>query len=45
MAAQTVSDLESAIFTLPSLLCEMERHYLSDNIDICGSLQGEEKTL
>ena len=36
MAAQTVSDLESAIFTLPSLLCEMERHYLSDNIDICG---------
>ena len=37
MAAQTVSDLEKAIFTLPSLLCEMERHYLSDNIDICGS--------
>ena len=40
MAAQTVSDLESAsvIFTLPSLLYEMERHYLSDNIDICGFL-------
>ena len=36
MAAQTVSDLESVIFTLPSLLCEMERHYLSDNIDMCG---------
>ena len=33
MAAQTVSDLESVIFTLPSLLCEMEHHYLSDNID------------
>ena len=36
MTAQTVSDLESVIFTLPSLLCEMERHYLSDNIDMCG---------
>ena len=36
MAAQTVSDLESVVFTLPSLLCEMERHYLSDNIDTCG---------
>ena len=36
MAAQTVSDLENVIFTLPSLLWEMERHYLSDNIDMCG---------
>ena len=36
MAAQTVSDLESVIFSLPSLLCEMERHRLSDNIDMCG---------
>ena len=36
MAAQTVSDPESVIFTLPSLLCEMERHYFSDNIDMCG---------
>ena len=39
MAAQTVSDLESVIFTLPSLLCEIERHYLSDNIDMCGFLE------
>ena len=37
MAALTVSDLESVIFTFPSLLCEME-HHLSDNIDICGFL-------
>ena len=29
-------DLENVIFTLPSLLCEMERHYLSDNIDMSG---------
>ena len=36
MAAQTVSDLESVIFSLPSLLCEMQRHCLSDNIDMCG---------
>ena len=36
MAAESVSDLGSFIFTLPSLLCEMERHYLSDNIDMCG---------
>ena len=36
MAAQTVSDLESVIFTLPSLLCEMDRPYLSDNIDMRG---------
>ena len=46
MAAQTVSDLESVIFTLPSLLCEMERHYLSDNIGMCVDfLQGEGKIL
>ena len=36
MVAQTVSDLESVIFTLPSLLCERERHFLSDNIDMRG---------
>ena len=35
MAAESDSDLESVVFTLPSLLCEMERHYLSDNIDMC----------
>jgi len=36
MAAESVSDIESVIFTLPSLLCEMERYYLSDNIRMCG---------
>ena len=34
MAAET--ELERAIFTLPSLLCEMERHHLTDNINMCG---------
>ena len=34
MAAQT--ELERAIFTLSSLLCEMERHHLTDNINMCG---------
>ena len=36
MAAQADSDLESVVFTLPSLLCEMECHFLSDNVDMCG---------
>ncbi|XP_044166872.1 uncharacterized protein LOC122950921 [Acropora millepora] len=36
MAAQTVSDLGCVIFPLRSLLCEMEHHYLSDNINMCG---------
>ena len=34
MAAET--ELQRAIFTLPSLLCEMERHHLTDNINMCG---------
>ena len=34
MAAET--ELERAIFTLPSLLCEMECHHLTDNINMCG---------
>ena len=34
MAAE--AELERAIFTLPSLLCEMERHHLTDNINMCG---------
>ena len=37
MAAET--ELERAIFTLPSLtslLREMERHHLTDNINMCG---------
>ena len=34
MAAET--ELERAIFTLPSLLCEMERYHLTDNINMCG---------
>ena len=37
MAAET--ELERAIFTLPSLtslLCEMERHHLTDNMNMCG---------
>ena len=34
MAAET--ELERVIFTLPSLLCEMERHHLTDNINMCG---------
>ena len=32
------AELERAILSLPSLLCEMERHHLTDNIDICGML-------
>ena len=36
MVAQTVCDLESVIFILPLLLCERERHFLSDNIDMHG---------
>ena len=36
MAAETVTDLEYVIFTLPLSLCEMERHCLSDSIDTCG---------
>ena len=43
MAAQTVSGLESVIFTLPSLLCKMERDYLSNNIDMCGFLARREE--
>ena len=34
MAAET--ELERAIFPLLSLLCEMERHHLTDNINMCG---------
>ena len=34
MAAET--ELERAIFTLPSLLREMERHHLTDNINMRG---------
>ena len=34
MAAET--ELERAIFTLLSLQCEMERHHLTDNINMCG---------
>ena len=42
MAAET--ELERVIFTLPSLLCEMERHHLTDNINMCGlfARRGEE---
>ena len=32
----TETELERAIFTLPSLLCEMERYHLTDNINMCG---------
>ena len=34
MAAE--KELERAIFPLLSLLCEMERHHLTDNINMCG---------
>ena len=42
MAAET--EVERAIFTLPSLLCTMERHHLTDNINMCGffARRGEE---
>ena len=34
MAAET--ELERAIFTLPFLRCEMKRHHLTDNVNMCG---------
>ena len=34
MAAET--ELERSIFTLPSLLCEMERRHLTYDINMCG---------